>query len=1597
MVGVQFTSKVAHFAPSFRPQQTTFNFTRNAFPPAPPPPPSAHHPGPRSQSGTGKGDGQRKGNETKGKDRGAWGFQTRLVAQPPASNPSDLDGRFTDEDDPNGLSTAGSGPTQQPQVLRIRPSKFQRPLLNAEEIGIVNPLTFSPSHSPSPSQSGSGSSTPLPTSSSDGKPTLSRSSTSKELHETYRLAFLNGERTGEVDRLEREMEMVQLPFQETMMEKEADELDFTSSPSSISGSGKRRMSSASLRTPFVPLPLLASVGPRLPVSHHQQARGIHSDSSSPLLSSSAQADFQSQGKSTSTPVRFPLDVAPPSASLPRRRRHSTSAAPEPAVFSTSPLSYTPTPPPSTIETIERHDDALKRALSRRDSRLARSALRAYLAHPRVWNTNTHNLALDVLLHTRAEGESIADSLEVYGHFFAPPVEGDVDTPDLRPNLRTYNLILSTFTKKEAETRRLRTLLSNRVEKRKLAGQARGPWHDFGNPDDTYLTPHEAKLLEDAQDYLSPAIKIYTAIGSRANRLGMWVMNQLLFSVARQGRVDLALSIFQRLERSPFQQLSRATFEALIFLYGQIKDKEGVESIFNAYLAARQSHLGPESPQASERTIRNRVQTKHAFGADVSTTRVKRNELSPAGDESLWMATIRALFTCDEPAAAVALLDRLLEAQQKDDIPAGYPTAKNAGIFNAVALEFVRKGDAENAFRWFDKIAYLNLNDPNIYRDALSASLEKGHVDLANKFYSIVLDNASRRFQVRVTEFITIVDFNLARFHSLSRSENAAERSAILDTVRSFYDRFMTAAAAGYHGSDWSVDDELGTGFSSRLTYAFGGEGRFEDSTDFALNTARAVLRAIRSATGSKSNLQWCATLEKLVIPASLGFLPVASTSDIEVPPGLPFPPVGSTATLLAITSELDTLVPTREPFYQSELNARLVESYLDSRAKAQGDLASLNLSPKQWFAVIRAFALTALSQSKRRTVPSNFPGFEPIIDDFFASGVSLTGRRASHDFIGLQRILRKAGMEKTRVNAVIAILDPDFAESLAKSESTEVFEPDTPSASPSSVDPLASNTFESQSIADTHATSQQDLPTPPPTPPTYFSSEYQHHVSSLPDARSISAEATRFVSDLVFKGEVERALAIAIEEATTRGSFVHPDTLGALMERLGRQGRLEEVRQVYLLAYEGLGLVDEGSEAQASSWALLEDRMMVALAHLGQLEEVAEHRLRLINAGSAPSADAYAAMILNMKETTNDAAVALELFEEAERLGVAANVYLFNTLISKLSRARRAREVLEYFDLMKEKGLRPSPITFGAVINACCKTGDDVSAEALFKEMVNSEGFKPRVPPYNTMIQFYTQTKPDRERALAYYDAMLKVDVKPTSHTYKLLLDAYGLVGETDAPSLSAVFEQLLKDPSVEVNGAHWASLITAWGAHQKDLPRATSIFESIAEHPSTLRSKSNLPDAVVYESILNACIANGQPQQCLTYLEDMKRRGVHLTAYVCNSLITAHAAQNDMESARAVFESMEDPAVGVAAAGNHPVDRHPKHHHLSGQSNILPATAPVFREPSTWTAMVQSEVAAGELGRAGALLARLESRAFPEAVVNKIRKLLEQHGLESQ
>lgn len=227
------------------------------------------------------------------------------------------------------------------------------------------------------------------------------------------------------------------------------------------------------------------------------------------------------------------------------------------------------------------------------------------------------------------------------------------------------------------------------------------------------------------------------------------------------------------------------------------------------------------------------------------------------------------------------------------------------------------------------------------------------------------------------------------------------------------------------------------------------------------------------------------------------------------------------------------------------------------------------------------------------------------------------------------------------------------------------------------------------------------------------------------------------------------------------------------------------------------------------------------------------------------------------------------------------------------------------------------------------------------------------------MIQYY-QSRGDRETALRYYDRMVRARVRPTDHTWRLLLDAYGTIEPVDERSALDVFARIRRDDAVKLSGLHWASLISMYGVGLRDADKAVATFESIAKDAWSSRAQPRLPDAIVYEALFNVIHLNQRYDLIAPYRQRMARDGVVMSACACprgalmqltcadiaNTLIGAFAAQGDMAEARRIFDALSDPAAGVAA---------PTHRVIKTSKRVQGHARPhvdsndmIFREPST-------------------------------------------------
>ncbi|KAK9234771.1 hypothetical protein V1525DRAFT_411949 [Lipomyces kononenkoae] len=353
---------------------------------------------------------------------------------------------------------------------------------------------------------------------------------------------------------------------------------------------------------------------------------------------------------------------------------------------------------------------------------------------------------------------------------------------------------------------------------------------------------------------------------------------------------------------------------------------------------------------------------------------------------------------------------------------------------------------------------------------------------------------------------------------------------------------------------------------------------------------------------------------------------------------------------------------------------------------------------------------------------------------------------------------------------------------------------------------------------------------------------------------------------------------------------------------------------------------------------------------LSYKDKVVEFKQKLMDMGTAPNAASYANLILKLKlaGSHDEAAEAIALFKESQAFKVAPTTFLYNALLSKLSKARRLKEALFYFDQMAEIGLRRSSVTYGTMISACCRAGDESTAERLFKEMEDAQDYKPRIAPFNTMLQFYVTHKRDRVRALHYFNRMSQLNIIPSSHTYKLLIDAFATIEPIDMDAAKQVLN-MIKHDRQPVTTQHYAALIAAEGCVQQNIDGAQTLFDDV------VRNLHVVPDETMFQALIESYIGNDAVERTDKIIENMRDQyDVGITAYMANTLIRGWAT-TDINRSRDFFD------------------------HVYHRKKA---------EPSTFEAMIRGYIAMNQTDSAKEVLSLMKSQGYPEAVVARVRVL---------
>lgn len=433
-------------------------------------------------------------------------------------------------------------------------------------------------------------------------------------------------------------------------------------------------------------------------------------------------------------------------------------------------------------------------------------------------------------------------------------------------------------------------------------------------------------------------------------------------------------------------------------------------------------------------------------------------------------------------------------------------------------------------------------------------------------------------------------------------------------------------------------------------------------------------------------------------------------------------------------------------------------------------------------------------------------------------------------------------------------------------------------------------------------------------------------------------------------GKFEDAIEILNSKIIKNGQVPTPEAVRDMIQLSTKVGRLDAAQDLYKTVIDCMQNL-EGSRKQRAYFVLY-NSMLVAHARNGDLAaaKVFYDKLRAVD--SYPDGDAYGSLLAcTANSTTDESTDALAIYEEAKKHNVRPTVYFYNVIISKLAKCRKIEPVLHLFDEMKQLGVLPNSITYASVISACIRCSSESRAARYFQEMISAPKYQPRIGAYNSMIQFYVQQRPNREKALEYYNLSKQFNLKPSQHTYKLLMEAYANIPAYDMLTAHKLLTEMSKRHGLRPNAGHYATLIRSYGCLHRDVQSALAVYKE-------MQKAGIKADETVYQAMLNTYIENNDLKNAEQLYNDMLKSGTKTSAYIENLFITGYGAHGQLSKAESVFNKMSD-------------------------------TDGLVREPSTYEAMAKAYLDNNHIDKANVVVDQMRARDFPPKVVDGVVQLI--------
>lgn len=266
-------------------------------------------------------------------------------------------------------------------------------------------------------------------------------------------------------------------------------------------------------------------------------------------------------------------------------------------------------------------------------------------------------------------------------------------------------------------------------------------------------------------------------------------------------------------------------------------------------------------------------------------------------------------------------------------------------------------------------------------------------------------------------------------------------------------------------------------------------------------------------------------------------------------------------------------------------------------------------------------------------------------------------------------------------------------------------------------------------------------------------------------------------------------------------------------------------------------------------------------------------------------------------DSTSELELALTLFENVKKFSKPDEI-LYNCIMDACLRFDKIDKMLELYDEMLNKKIRPSSITCGIIIKAYGMKGYLSRALAVYENM-KMEKIPISSITYGCLINACI-TNENLSKAFELYEEIAYFKIEMNIVLYTTMIKAYSK--KKDLSKVLEIFSQMKNDKHNAPNNVTYNSVIDCC-VKCEDVTTAEKIFRE-------MNSRGVKPDIITFSTLIKGFLKNGELNSALDFLYEMKVFNVKPDEVLLNSFLDGCEKLNAFNRAVEIFALMRNLGV---------------------------------------------------------------------------------------